>query len=204
MIADTGAILEGKFFFALKSGKVSAKYVNLDATFVHPFVVDALAAQLVRPWRNKFDVLAVPAVGGIPILYCAALDMSDMRIETVWADKRKDDSFAFERMGFAKAVRSKRVLVLEDIESTGGTTIAVCDLSRKAGGDVIGVSCIWNRGDVTAETFGVPEFRALITEKIEMWDPGEHEQWGAWPLVEDVGHPERFPDYPGPRVKLLA
>ena len=105
-------------------------------------------------------------------------------------------------MGFAAAIHGRKVLVLEDVTTTGSSSKAVGELVQKAGGEVIGYSCIWNRGSISREIMGAP-FYSLVEESIPTWKAGEHEAWGKWPLVEDVGHPEHFPDYPGPRIKLL-
>jgi orotate phosphoribosyltransferase len=201
MIADTGAILEGDVIIALKKrGNVASKYVNLDALYVHPRTVRALAYALVEPWDQEFDVLVAPAVGAIPLLYTASL--SHPHVLVAWADKIANGGFAFERMGFADAIRGRRVLALEDITSSGDTTKLVCEAAHTAGGKVVGVSYIWNRGKVTAKQINVPKITSLINEEIQMWKAEEHPHWGEWPLATNVGHPEYFPDYPGPRVTL--
>ncbi len=202
ILAKYGALLEGEFFIALKNKeRVATKYVNFDPILTYPALVKNLTSALVVPWEKKVQVLAVPAVGAIGLLIGGVAGTLSVRV--VWADKQKDGTFAFERMGFAEAVRGKRVVALEDICSTGGSLKAVCDLVRLAGGELIAAACVWNRGDVTDEMLGIPELRSLIKETIPSWAAGEHPNWGSWPLVEDVGHPEHFPDYPGPRIKLM-
>jgi orotate phosphoribosyltransferase len=203
IIRRTGCILKGEFFFALKKkGNVATEYVNFDPFFTHPKEVEYLGIRLAKKFREDYSVIAAPAVGAIPLLFAVA-QAHDPEIRTVWADKQKDGSFAFERMGFANAVRGKQVLVVEDVGSTGGSAKSVCDLVKKHGGTVVGVGFIWNRGGVTAEAIDVPCVRSLINERIETWKAEDHPEWGVWPLVEDIGHPEHFPDYPGQRIKLL-
>ncbi len=203
IIHRTGCILKGEFFFALKEGNVAIRYIDPDPFFTHPKEVEYLGIRLAKIFREEYSVIAAPAVGAIPLLFAVA-QAHDPEIRTVWADKQKDGSFAFGRMGFKDAVRDKRVLVIDDIGSTGSSPRAVCDLVEKHGGTVVGVGFLWNRGGITAEAMGVPCVRALINEPIEMWEAGEHPEWGVWPLVEDIGHPEHFPNYPGPRIKLLS
>jgi orotate phosphoribosyltransferase len=203
-IVGTGGVLEGEYFFALKKKpNVSVKYINVDPVFTYPQLVFNLGFALTRMWEgDDFEVMAGPAVGGIPLVFAAAHPWGTVR--TVWADKQEDGSFAFERMGFAEAIRGKRVLVVEDVTLTGSSTKAVCDLTKDAGGQVVGASVVWNRGNVTAESIGVPHMRSLVKESVETWEAEEHTMWGTWPLVEDIGHPDHFPDYPGPRIKLLS
>ncbi len=204
-LEKAGCTLEGDYFFALKKpGNVSRKYINLDPAFTYPQLISDLSKLLLSPWHGEGDIFAAPATGGIPLLYSAASHSFYPDLRVVWADKQKDGSFAFERMGFAKAVHNKNVVVFEDITSTGGSAQSVVQLVKDAGGTVIGASCVWNRGNVTAGAMGVPKLFSLVSESVQTWSAGEHEKWGIWPLVEDIGHPEHFPDYPGPRIKLLA
>ena len=202
-LADAGAILEGEFFFALKKeGNVSHKYVNMDPVFTKPQLVSAIGSDLANPWGARVEALVAPAIGGIPLLY-ATSEWTNSHVEVAWADKQKDGSFAFERMGFTKAIKGKKVVLLEDIVSTGSSAHAVVQLVQEAGGKIIGASFVWNRGNVTAQEIGVPVLHSLIEESVEVHKAGEHPKWGEWPLVMDVGHPEYFPDYPGPKIKIL-
>ena len=87
-IAHTGALLEGEFFFALKKpGNVATKYVNIDPAFTYPNLVDRFGVNLVEPFEWKFNALAAPAIGGIPLLYAALRSAIGRDLRTVWADK---------------------------------------------------------------------------------------------------------------------
>lgn len=204
-IADAGCVLEGQFFFALKKRpNVSTKYINIDPLFTYPQAILVIGAMLAHPWEGEYDVIAGPAVGGIPVVYSVANGSNKKDVRAVWADKQEDGTFALERMGFVQAVRGKRVLVVEDVTSTGSSTLAVCDLVRENGGILVGASVIWNRGNVTEYDVGAPKLHCLVTESVTTYKADEHPMWGTWPLVEDIGHPDHFPDYPGPRIKLLS
>ncbi len=203
-LVEADCILEGEFFIALQNkGDVATKYVDIDPLFTEPDSVARIGGFLLDSFPNEFDVLAAPAVGGIPLLFGAANELN-RRVQTVWADKIDENSFMFKRRGFEAAIRGKRVLVLEDILSSGGSVGAVCKLVSAVGGRAVGVSCIWNRGGVTAEALGVPHLHSLIDEKIPSWKAEEHPMWGTWPLVTDksIGHAEYFPRY-NPRIRLL-
>lgn len=205
-IGDVGGLLEGAYFIALKKKpNISTKYVNIDPLLSHPPLMLKVGGLLVKQWEG-FDTIAAPAVGGIPVAYAAALSLytsTGKKARVVWADKSGNGDFALERMGFAEAVRGKRVLVVEDVTSTGSSTKAVCDLVTECGGRLVGASVIWNRGGVSQRDIGAPKLTSLVSEQIKTWEAGKHEKWGIWPLVTDVGHPDHFPDYPGPRVKIL-
>ncbi len=207
-IAKVGGVLEGSYFIAFKkSPNVSTKYINIDPLLSYPELMLKIGGLLVKDWAGEFDTLAAPAVGGIPVAYAAALNVyttTGRKPRVVWADKVAGESFEFERLGFIKAVKGKRVLVIKDVTSTGSSTKAVCDLVHKYGGNLVGASVIWNRGDVSKKTIGAPRLDSLVSEQIPTWEAGAHKMWGKWPLVTDVGHSDHFPDYPGPRVKILA
>lgn len=201
-LVSAGAVLEGEFFFALKKkGNVSCKYINMDPVFTKPDLVMEIGADLIEPWRTDMIALAAPAVGGIPLLYAAA-QAHQLMTPVAWADKQADGTFSFERAGFAQALEGRRVLLLEDIVSTGGSGRAVADLVRAVGGELIAASFVWNRGRVTAEQVGVPTLYSLINESVDVYKAGEHPKWGQWPLVENIGHPDYYPDYPGPKIRL--
>lgn len=202
-IAKAGGLLKGEYFFALKKeGRIATEYVNMDPVFTYPRVMPLLGSLLLARHRFKATAIAGPAVGGIPLIYAAASNSLLYGIRTVWADKQKDGSFAFERMGFAQAVEGSEVLVVEDVTTTGSSALAVGRLIEAAGGRVLGYEFVWNRGGVTEDIMGAP-VHALVERKIESFDYSEHPEWGNWPLVADIGHPEHYPNYPGPRINLL-
>ena len=136
--------------------------------------------------------------------YMGAARVLDIhQVETAFAEK-DGGGFKFDRMGFERAVNGKDVLILEDISSTGDTTKATCEVTTAAGGNVIGASLIWKRGDFTAEHLGVPTLNALVDERVQTWKISDNPPgWGELPLVGDVGHPEYYEDYPGERTYLL-
>ncbi|MEX0918258.1 MAG: phosphoribosyltransferase family protein [Candidatus Paceibacterota bacterium] len=207
-IAKCGAVLEGEFLVALTSRRVAKKYVNMDPVLTRPTLVDAIGSKLVRGYDRRCNAVVGPAISGIPFVYAAAralrIGNTSLDLRTAFAEKQADGSFQFERMGFVSSLVGRDVLVVEDATMTGGSAKAVVDLVRKAGGTVVGVTFIWNHGSVTAETLGVSETQSLVTEHAESWEPHEQPDWGTLPLVQNVGHPEYYPDYPGPTTSLLT
>lgn len=84
----------------------------------------------------------------------------------------KRPEFVFKR-GYDKIVAGKHVLVIEDILTTGGTVREVVKAVHKAGGAVVGVGALVNRGRLTAETLGVPRLEALMTIHPEVYEPAK-------------------------------
>ena len=84
------------------------------------------------------------------------------------ADGKPTGEFVLNR-GYAEHVRGKRVLVVDDILTTGGSVEAVVRAVLEAGGIVVGVAVLVNRGGVTAETIGVAQLYALANVSLESW-----------------------------------
>lgn len=197
------ARIDGPLLIALKSGMLASSYVDCDRLFPHTNHVKRIAQLLLRGVAD-FDVVAGPAVGGIPIAQqIAQIRTTPYRGGTtpfVWADKTSS-GLAFERAGFTDLLFQKRVLVVEDVSTTGSSAKAVCDAVRDAGGEVVGISMIWNRGELSSETFGSP-LHSLINLSIPTYEPEDHPHWmdPEYGLVTNLGHSdaflERYPDYP--------
>ena len=64
----------------------------------------------------------------------------------------------------------RRVLVVEDIVTTGGSVRQTVAAVRTAGGQVTMVTALCNRGGVTAADLGVPVFSALVTLSLDSWE----------------------------------
>ncbi len=201
-----GAVLLDQHF-VYKSGKHGPGYLNMDPLFPNVELVTALCSELVRPFEEDFDTVASPATGGVILSFACASQTPGKRPAAVWADKDGPD-FRFERAGFVDHLRGKRVLVVEDLLTTGSSVIKVCREAERHGAEIIGVSVICNRGGVTAEQLGVPRLESLASVSFAAVDPAECElcEYRA-PIVEDIGHGATYkakhPDYQGGYTKLL-
>jgi orotate phosphoribosyltransferase len=200
-----GAILLDRHF-VYKSGKHGSGYINMDPLFPDVALVLAIGAELARPFADEFETVASPATGGVVLAFATA-EQAGEDVAAVWADKR-EGGFAFERAGFVGHLTGKRVLVVEDLLTTGGSVVGVCREVERHGGALVGVSAICNRGGVTAEQLGVPRLEALAAVSFEAVAEGACPLCAAEvPIVEDIGHGARYkadhPDYPGGYVTLL-
>jgi orotate phosphoribosyltransferase len=210
-LADLGCVLEGEFIIALKKGRVASKYINVDPLLTRPELLEVVAEQMASEVilcsaLYPPTVIAGPAVGAIPLVYAVErqyhiLNPNQRRLATAFAEKC-GDGFTLDRQGFKEAVKDKYVWVVEDIATSGDSAKQTGKSIEDAGGLVIGYGFIWNRGGVTSEHMDAQVF-SLIDESVESWGPEEHPHWGEWPLVTDIGHPDKFTDYPGPRITLL-
>lgn len=193
-----GVILDGHFI--LKSGKHSAKYINKDEVYTDPLDVTQLCIDLGFPFRDDkanpnqmVDTVIGPAVGGVILSHAVAhwLSLDGRRVRSVFADKDDQDPSRFViKRGYDKHIRRKRVLVVEDILTTGGSVRATIEAVRAIDGVVLGVAALCNRGRVTAGILGVPRLLSLINMAIDdTWDAADCPLCRSnTPINTDVGH----------------
>ena len=133
-----GALLEGHF--KLSSGLHSPGYLQSALVLQYPGEAEALGAALadaVRPLTP--DVVMSPALGGIVIGQEVA---RALKVPAIFAE-RQDGKLSLRR-GFSLAPGS-RVLVVEDVVTTGGSTRETMDVATAAGGVVVGAASIIDR-----------------------------------------------------------
>lgn len=159
---ETGALLEGHFI--LTSGLHSAAYFQCAKVFQHPRHAESLARDIADHFRGKDIGLVVsPAVGGIVLGQEVARLLPSRAIFT----ERVEGRMALRR-GFEIAA-GERVLVAEDVTTTGGSVAEVMDVAREAGAEVVGVTAVVDRSSGKAK-FGVPYF-SLIQMDVVNYDP---------------------------------
>lgn len=201
------AVITGEHF-VYKSGRHGDTYVDCDRLFVRPASLKPVLGHWCMRWfegcstEEKPEVVIAPAVGGVYLVSAFAFHSQYWTLKTVWADKDRDD-FVLDRAGFAEAVDGHRVLVLEDVITTGGSAVKTANVVGAAGGDVVGIACIVNRSRATtAETLGVPRFTAGVQLDIPSFAVGElPDELASRPIVTNLAHgaafQERNPDYEG-------
>ncbi len=202
-LESIGAVFSDKHF-VYTSGKHGSGYINMDMMFPHTALVSQICQELAAPFKGEFDTVVAPATGGIVL---AVLTARETGTKGVWADKDGNGGFEFERAGFVQQVTGKQVLVVEDLLTTGGSVEKVCREVEQAGGTVVGVSVVCNRGNVTAEQLQVTRLQALAEVSFTAYEPADCPECRAgMPIVEDMGHGDDYkkthPDYPGGYVTL--
>ncbi len=165
----TGALLEGHF--KLSSGLHSNGYMQCALVLQHPAHAEALGRALADAVRElRAETVLSPALGGLIIGHEVARGLG---VRAMFAE-RQEGRLTLRR-GFS-IEPGERVLVVEDVVTTGGSTRETMDVAREAGGDVVGAAAIVNRGgDVD---LGVP-FRALASVSFPTWPEHEIPDWLA-------------------------
>jgi orotate phosphoribosyltransferase len=128
-----------------------------------------LCAELARRFAGQ-DIQCVigPVTGGIILAFEVARQLG---CRAVYAERAQSGSGFALRRGFRLAP-GERVLVVEDIVTTGGSARQVVDLAREQGAEVIGVGLLVDRSNGQAD-LGTPVVEALLTLQIETYGPDE-------------------------------
>ena len=146
ILKETNALLEGHFI--LSSGLHSEKYIQCAQLLSKPkkakFICESLAEKI-RKNFEKIDLLLSPAVGGIIIGYEIGRILN---IETIFAE-RVNEIFSLRR-GF-KINKGQKILILEDVITTGKSSLECSNLVTKAGGEIIGYACLIDRSAGTTD-----------------------------------------------------
>jgi orotate phosphoribosyltransferase len=159
--------------FVYASGKHGDAYVNKDAIYTHPELlaqVTTLMALTVRSFNVDFTVVVGPALGGIPLAQMVAqkwLQLFGEKKKIAVMEKDGEDSYILKR-GYDQIVRNERILLVEDILTTG-KSIALCIKTlRKYHTEIVHIVNIWQRGE-NINTDGIP-FTPLMKEIFPMYD----------------------------------
>jgi orotate phosphoribosyltransferase len=162
----SGALLEGHF--KLSSGLHSSAYLQCALVLQFPAKAEAFGHAIAERYKGQqIELVASPAIGGLIIGHEVARALGT---RFIWTE-RQDGEMTLRR-GFT--VRAgERVLVVEDVVTTGGSTRETIDALRKAGASVIGAASIIDRSSGTADV-GV-ERTALATLDVQSMAPHECE-----------------------------
>ncbi|MBI2484065.1 phosphoribosyltransferase [Candidatus Uhrbacteria bacterium] len=159
------------------SGMHGSAYINKDALYPHTEKISALCAEIAHRFAKEApDAVIAPALGGIILSQWTAHHLTYMlerQVYGVYAEKVEDGGFVIKR-GYDKLIQGKKVLVVEDVVTTGGSVKKVIEQIRKIGADVIGVCVLANRGAVTADDIGgVPRLDALLEVTLDAWNEAD-------------------------------
>src|SRR6185295_18811136 len=168
LFRSTGAYLSGHF--RLTSGLHSAEYLQCALVLQHPKYAEELGRKLAQAISalapaERIGVVAAPAIGGLIIGHEVARALGARFIFT-----ERDAGKMTLRRGFSLEA-GQRVVVVEDVITTGGSTREVIDLARASGAEVTRAGSIIDRSGGAAD-LGVPRI-ALATLQVRTWKPEE-------------------------------
>jgi orotate phosphoribosyltransferase len=157
-----GALLEGHF--RLTSGLHSSGYLQCALVLQHPREAEACGVGIAERVRSLgATVVLSPALGGIVIGHEVARALG---VRAIFAE-RQDGTLTLRR-GFSLGA-GDRVLVVEDVVTTGGSTRETIDVARAQGASVVGAAAIIDRSG-GSQNLDVP-FHALATVSLPTYQP---------------------------------
>jgi len=142
VLKRTKALLDGHFI--LSSGLHSEKYVQCAKLLSYPHLSNKICLSLSKKIKKRFkkiDLILAPAMGGIVIGYEIG---RLLKKETIFCERVKG-KFKLRR-GFSIKKNSK-VLIIEDVITTGKSSLECAKLIKKAKANLIGFACIINRSN---------------------------------------------------------
>jgi len=146
---EAQALLEGHFL--LTSGLHSSRYLQCALVMQDPARGEHLCRQLARAFADEnIQCVVGPAMGGILVAYELA---RVLKARTIFAE-RQDGKMTFRR-GFA-IEPGERVLLAEDVVTTGGSLREVQDLITAGGGNVVAICALVDRTSGRDAGFGMP------------------------------------------------
>ncbi|SON56294.1 Orotate phosphoribosyltransferase [Hartmannibacter diazotrophicus] len=163
---EAGAILEGHFI--LSSGRRSSVFLQKARVFMSPekteIVCKALAEKIRAANLGPIDMVVSPAVGGIVPGYETARHLG---VPAVWVE-REGGEFRLRRFEMEPGTR---VVIVEDIVTTGLSVRETTAAMEKIGANVVAVACLIDRSAGKADV-GRP-LVALADYEVPSYDPSE-------------------------------
>lgn len=165
LLREAGAFLEGHF--QLSSGRHSAAYVEKFRLLERPPQTDALC-RMIADWARELSptVVAGPTTGGLIVSYEVARHLG---LRSIFAEKAEGGGRSFQR-GFTIAP-GERVLIVDDVLTTGGSVRDVLEAVRSMGGEPLAVAVLIDRSGGRTD-FGVPSFSCLALD-LPSYEPGD-------------------------------
>ncbi|WP_110956162.1 orotate phosphoribosyltransferase [Anaerosinus massiliensis] len=165
LFIKTGAILEGHFL--LTSGLHSPMYVEKFQVLQHPKYTEQLCKALADKFANeKIEVVIGPVTGGVLLAHEVGKALGTRAIFT----ERENGKMTLRR-GF-KIAEGERVLIVEDIVTTGGSIKEVLDVVKEQGGNPIGIGMLVDRSGGKVSFDEVP-YKALLNLEVTTYQPDQ-------------------------------
>jgi orotate phosphoribosyltransferase len=150
---STEALLEGHFL--LTSGRHSNQYFQCAKVLQYPEYTSQICSLITNHFKDKeIDTVIAPAMGGMIIGYEVARQLNKRSIFT----ERENKEMTLRR-GFSLS-KGEKVLVCEDVVTTGGSVFEVIEIVKKFGAEIVGVGSIVDRSNGKVD-FGYDFFSSL-------------------------------------------
>ena len=167
LFKKTGALLDGHF--VLTSGRHSSSYFQCAKVLQYPKYLNLFAQKIANNFMNiNIDAIISPAIGGVVL----GTEVGRLlNVKTIFAERKKGDMCI--RRGF-EIKENDKILVIEDVVTTGGSVKEVIDQVTKLGGKISGVGVLVDRSNRQAKIhknqFSIIELEAVSFEPNKVPD----------------------------------
>ncbi len=157
---EVGALKFGDF--VLSSGKRSSVYVDVKLASTYPDILDAVSDEICRLLEGvEFDRIACVELGGVPIAVATALKC--MKPLVIFRKQKKDYGLGGDRIGDIR--EGERVVIVEDVVTTGASAMSAAERVEKAGGKVVKIVAVVDREEGKVEVDSVMKLSDLLKAK---------------------------------------
>jgi orotate phosphoribosyltransferase len=177
----SGALRDGHFL--LKSGRHSDRYLEKFAVLSDPAATSELCAFWAATYRDEagqptVDLVAAPTTGGIILSFETGRQLGT---RAIFAEEVRDEADGTPRREFRRGFAigpGERVLLVDDILTTGGSLLAMIPAVESAGGEIVGCHVLVDRSGglstLTSPSSGrVYPLRALWQLELATWEPAD-------------------------------
>jgi orotate phosphoribosyltransferase len=160
---QTDALLEGHFI--LSSGLHSPNYLQCALALQKPVDAAKFGEAIAKRFKKEnIETVASPAIGGLVIGFTVA---QSLNVRFIWTERDASSTMTVRR-GFS-VKENERILVVEDVITTGGSTRECIQALENLGGKVVAAASIIDRSNGAAEV-GVPRI-ALASLDVPSYKP---------------------------------
>lgn len=165
ILQERGAVLRGHFQYA--SGRHGEVYVEKFRILQWPDVTARMCGMIAEHFRGQPNLVVGPTTGGVILAYETARQLG---LRSIIAERKDEGAGREFKRGF-EIGPGDRVLVVDDVLTTGGSVRDVLDAVAERGAELVGVAVLVDR-TMGKIDFGVPFF-ACISLEVASWDPAE-------------------------------
>jgi orotate phosphoribosyltransferase len=196
ILKQTGAVLDNSHFVGTQ-GRHFDLYINKDALLPHTESVSEICKIFAEKYKDTdIDVVVAPALGGIFLSQWTAYHLTKLKgkeILSLYTEKTPDGGQIFTR-GNDVRVKGKKVLLLEDTVTTGGSVVKTANSVKAAGGEIVAVCVMINKDpeNINAVNLVIP-IEWLSELPVTTYAPEECPLCKAGvPINTTVGHGKKF------------
>lgn len=196
ILKSTRAIITDSHFVST-SLRHTPVYINKNVLISYPKYVSKVGKLFAERFKNKnIQAVVAPAVAGIPFSQWTAYHLGQISkkdVLSLYTEKTFNNNQIFQR-GYDLLVKNKRVLIIEDVTTTGGSVKKVIHSIKKAGGKIVAVCAIINRDPklVNSKNVGAP-FSSLGVFAVPSYDEKDCPLCKAnIPINTTFGHGKKY------------